>query len=84
MPDQIFTSSWIKPMKAKRLCRTLLMGFLLTAGSSAASERKADDLPVILVALLKAPEFDEPALATTSGDDNIIYRLVHRLVPGGG
>jgi len=35
------------------------------------------------VALLKAPEFDEPPAATTSGDDNIIYRLVHRLIPEG-
>jgi hypothetical protein len=35
------------------------------------------------VALLKAPEFDEPAAATTSGDDNIVYRLVHRLIPEG-
>lgn len=35
------------------------------------------------VAFLKAPEFDEPTAAATSGDDNIVYRLVHRLIPDG-
>ena len=35
------------------------------------------------VALLKATEFDEPQPAATPGDDSIIYRLVHRLIPEG-
>lgn len=36
------------------------------------------------VAFLKAPEFDEPAAMPTSGDDNIVYRLVNGLIPEGG
>ena len=46
--------------------------------------RAADDLPVVPVAMLKAPEFDEPTPRPTSGDDNFVYRLVHRLIPGDG
>lgn len=44
----------------------------------------ADDVDVRLqpVTLLRAPEFDEPAPAATPGDDTIVYRLVHRLIPG--
>jgi len=42
-----------------------------------------DDALIQPVAFLKAPEFDEPAAAATSGDDNLIYRLVHRLIPEG-
>ena len=30
-----------------------------------------------------APEFDEPSPAVTPGDDNFVYRLVHRFIPGG-
>jgi len=30
-----------------------------------------------------APEFDEPTPAAEPGDDNIVYRLVHRLIPEG-
>lgn len=41
----------------------------------------ADEPPVVPVSFLKAPEFDEPAPTATSGDDNIVYRLVHLLVP---
>ena len=40
-------------------------------------------VPVQPVAFLKAPEFDEPAAEVTSGDDNIVYRFVHRLIPEG-
>ena len=36
----------------------------------------ADLVPV------KAPLFDEPSSLPTSGDNNFIYRLVHRLIPG--
>jgi hypothetical protein len=35
------------------------------------------------VSLLKAPELDEPSVAATSGDDNVVYRLVQRLIPEG-
>ena len=31
---------------------------------------------------VKAPLFDDPSLLPTSGDNNFIYRLVHRLIPG--
>lgn len=48
----------------------------------AGAESGSDEVPVVPVAFL-APEFDEPAPATTSGDDNIVYRLVHGLIPGG-
>lgn len=41
----------------------------------------ADDGAIEPVSFLKAPEFDEPAAAPTSGDDNFVYRLVHRLIP---
>lgn len=30
-----------------------------------------------------APEFDEPAAMPTPGDDNVVYRLVHALIPDG-
>jgi hypothetical protein len=46
--------------------------------------RAAEPSPEIIpVAMLKATEFDEPRPAATSGDDNFIYRLVHRLIPEG-
>jgi len=35
------------------------------------------------VAFLRAPEFDEPAPLPQPGDDNIVYRFVHRLIPEG-
>ncbi|MFM7242792.1 MAG: hypothetical protein ACKO40_01275, partial [Planctomycetaceae bacterium] len=44
----------------------------------------ADDDDILHpVSLLKAPEFDEPSAAATSGDDNVVYRLVQRLIPEG-
>ena len=45
-------------------------------------------VPIVLLAVSwaaiapAAPEFDEPALSPTPGDDNLVYRLVHALVPG--
>jgi hypothetical protein len=39
--------------------------------------------PIHAVSWLKVPEFDEPSPRPTSGDDNVIYRLVHRLIPEG-
>lgn len=36
------------------------------------------------VAFLKTPEFEEPTAAATSGDDNVVYRLMHRLIPEAG
>jgi hypothetical protein len=48
-----------------------------------ASARADDDGLIQPVALLLAPEFDEPAAAATSGDDNVVYRLVQRLIPEG-
>lgn len=29
-----------------------------------------------------APEFDEPQPSPTPGDDNVVYRIVHALIPG--
>jgi len=43
----------------------------------------ADDAAIHEVSFLKATDFDEPALEPTSGDDNFVYRLVHRCIPGG-
>lgn len=61
--------------------RWLLVGVVsLATGFRAAGAAEADP-PVVPVALFKAPEFDEPYPAPTSGDDNIVYRLVHRLIP---
>ena len=40
------------------------------------------DAGVQPAAFLKAPELDEPAMPATSGDDNVVYRLVNRLIPG--
>lgn len=54
----------------------------LVVGGRAALGAAPDD-DITSVSLLKAPEFDEPAPLPTAGDDNIVYRLVHRLVPGG-
>lgn len=42
-----------------------------------------DEAAVRAVSFRKAPEFDEPAPAPRPGDDNVVYRLVHRLIPGG-
>jgi len=48
----------------------------------AMSRTVADDV-IQPVAFLKAPEFEEPYPAATPADDNLVYRLVHRLVPEG-
>jgi hypothetical protein len=57
------------------------MALAVTMGRAAV---RADDAPLVQpVAFLKATEFDEPAPAPTQGDDNIVYRLVHRLIPEG-
>lgn len=60
--------------------QTLLLAATLAVAGPAA--RAADPL-VQRVAFLKAPVLDEPALPATAGDDNLIYRLVHRLIPEG-
>lgn len=52
---------------------------VVTGARAGAAEVEADVQPV---AFLKAPEFDEPAVPATPGDDNVVYRLVHRLIPG--
>ncbi|MFM7244037.1 MAG: hypothetical protein ACKO40_07660 [Planctomycetaceae bacterium] len=64
------------------LTRSLIV-ILATAAALLAGATAADDPFVQPVAFLKAPEFDEPYPAATSGDDNIVYRLVHRLIPEG-
>lgn len=56
-----------------------LLALAMTRLVAAASE----DGFVMPVSFLKAPEFDEPGPAATSGDDNFVYRLVHRLIPEG-
>ncbi|NBU40636.1 MAG: hypothetical protein EBS51_07490 [Planctomycetia bacterium] len=63
-------------------CRQFVMAVLLTL-AMVCPVRAEDDPFVQPVAFLKAPEFDEPAAAPTSGDDNIVYRLVNRLIPEG-
>lgn len=61
----------------------LLLAAVVTAAMSPVPGRADGATPVQLVSLLKAPEFDEPAPVATSGDDTIVYRLVHRLIPEG-
>lgn len=56
---------------------------LAVAGLVCTVATAAEQATLTPVAFLKAPEFEEPALETTPGDDNIIYRLVHRLIPEG-
>ena len=63
-------------------CRQFVVAVLLTL-AVVCPARAEDDPFVQPVAFLKAPEFDEPSAAATPGDDNIIYRLVHRLIPEG-
>lgn len=54
---------------------------LLVAVVGALAAQGAEDIQP--VSFLRAPEFDEPSLEPQPGDDNIIYRLVHRLLPQG-
>ena len=63
-------------------CRQFVVAVVLTL-AMVCPARAEDDPFVQTVSFLKAPEFDEPSAAATSGDDNIIYRLVHRLIPEG-
>ncbi len=55
----------------------------LLALAVACEARGTDDPSFQPVAYLKAPEFDEPSPAATPGDDNVVYRLVQRLIPEG-
>ena len=61
----------------------ILLGAVVTATVPHVFSRADDGPPLHEVSLLKAPEFDEPAATATSGDDNFVYRLVHRLIPEG-
>lgn len=58
-----------------------IVGVLILLVLSCAAGQ-ADD-SVEPVSFLLAPEVDEPAPLPQPGDDNIIYRLVHRLIPEG-
>lgn len=60
-----------------------MTGGVLSGWCLATVASVAEDLVVEPVAFLKAPEFDEAAPAPTPGDDNIVYRLVQRLIPEG-
>lgn len=57
---------------------------VLVALTVRGAARADDGAAVVPVAFLKATEFDEPSARPTPGDDNIVYRLVHRLIPDGG
>ena len=57
----------------------LLVVALFAAVAGATEEAGSD---VQAVSFLRAPELDEPQAAATPADDNFIYRLVHRLIPG--
>lgn len=48
-------------------------------GAACAAAHGATD---VIPASLLAPEFDEPTPAPQPGDDNVVYRLIHRLIPG--
>ena len=63
-------------------CRQFVVAVVLTLAMVCPAQAE-DDPFVQTVSFLKAPEFDEPTAPPTSGDDNIIYRLVHRLIPEG-
>jgi len=53
---------------------------LLSAAAGHGEEAGTD---VRMVSFRRAPEIDEPQAAATPADDNfIIYRLVHKLIPG--
>jgi hypothetical protein len=57
-----------------------LLGVALLAAVAGATEEAGSD--VHAVSFMRAPELDEPQAAATPADDNFIYRLVHRLIPG--
>ena len=63
-------------------CRQFVVAVSL-ALAVACDARGTDDPFVHSVSFLKAPEFEEPPPAATPGDDNIVYRLVNRLIPEG-
>ena len=63
--------------------RWLLVGVAALAAGAWAPGAAGDDAAVVPVAFLRAAEFDEPDPAPTPGDDNVIYRLVQRLIPEG-
>ncbi len=57
---------------------------LLVALVAQAPTCAAADAAVVPVAFLKkATDFEEPSPAPTPDDDNVVYRLVHRLIPDG-
>lgn len=62
--------------------RRAYLGATVLAAFWCASRACGNDL-IVPVSLLKAPEFDEPDPVATPGDDNVVYRLVHRFIPGG-
>ena len=61
--------------------RLAIIAAVLMTAACGGPVRGDDEGMVQSVAFLKAPEFDEPPARPTSGDDNIVYRLVHRLIP---
>jgi hypothetical protein len=63
--------------------RWLLVGAIGIGCGLAGAALADDDAAIHEVSFLKATDFDEPAPLPTSGDDNFVYRLVHRLIPGG-
>ena len=63
-------------------CRQFVMACSLILTLTCAAQGAGDSF-VEPVAFLKAPEFDEPLPAATSGDDNFVYRLVQRFIPEG-
>jgi len=75
------TSGWGLSVMARR--RWPYVAIALLAFGQSPCLPADDELPLQSVAMLKAPEFDEPAAAATPGDDNIVYRLVQALVPDG-
>jgi len=54
---------------------------VLLLGAHTSWARAEDEGEVQPVAFLKAPDFDDPPSGPTSADDNLVYRLVHRLIP---
>ena len=71
-------------MCLRRLVRVIVgvVPALMMVRTAAPAQAVEADPAVQPAAFLKAPEFDEPLMPATAGDDNVIYRLVHRLIPG--
>jgi hypothetical protein len=63
--------------------RWLLVGAIGIGCGLGGAALADDDSAIHEVSFLKATDFDEPAPLPTSGDDNFVYRLVHRCIPGG-